>query len=286
MRIAFIVQRYGLEILGGSEYHCRLIAERMAGRRCEVDVLTTCARDYISWANEYPEGPEQINGVTVRRFANDRTRDIEAFNRFSDWIFQHPHTRDDELSWLEQQGPWCPALVEHVARTAHTYDALIFFTYLYAPTVLSVGIDPGRSILVPTAHDEPAIHLDIYRQMFRTPAAIAFNTEIEKAFLGKTFEFNAIAAETVGCGVDLLGGQPQANHHPPKGFPGRPVRHIWRPHRSWQGLRRSDRSFRSVQRGRGRGITGAHGLEAHAAARSFPGCITPACCLKQTGSLH
>ena len=222
MRIAFIVQRYGLEILGGSEYHCRLIAERMAGRRCAVDVLTTCARDYISWANEYPEGPEQINGVTVRRFANDRTRDIEAFNRFSDWIFQHPHTRDDELSWLEQQGPWCPALVAHLARTAHTYDALIFFTYLYAPTVLSVGIDPGRSILVPTAHDEPAIHLDIYRQMFRTPAAIAFNTEIEKTFLSKTFEFNAIATETVGCGVDLLGGQPHANHRPPKGIPAGP----------------------------------------------------------------
>ena len=84
------------------------------------------------------------------------------------------------------------------------YDALIFFTYLYAPTVLGLEIDPARSILVPTAHDEPAIHLGIYREMFAKPAAVAFNTEVEKNFLKTTFEFRAAAEETVGCGVDLL----------------------------------------------------------------------------------
>ena len=206
MRIGFVVQRYGAEILGGSEYHCRLIAERVALRH-DVEVITTCARDYVTWKNDYPEGSDRIRGVTVRRFANAHSRDIGAFNRYSDWIFSNDHTRDDELRWLEMQGPWSPALLEYLRRHHRSYDALVFFTYLYAPTVLGLEIDPGRSILVPTAHDEPAIHLSIYRDMFRLPAAIAFNTESEKNFLKTTFEFRASLEETVGCGVDLLQGE-------------------------------------------------------------------------------
>ena len=215
MKIAFIVQRYGAEILGGSEYHCRLIAERVALKH-DVDVLTTCARDYITWENDYPEGTDRIRGVTVRRFKNARTRDINTFNQYSDWIFNHPHTRDDEMSWHEQQGPWSPDLVNHLTKHHRSYDALIFFTYLYAPTVLGLQIDPSRSILVPTAHDEPAIRLGIYREMFAKPAAVAFNTEVEKNFLKTTFEFRAAAEETVGCGVDLLQDAVQVDEPEPE----------------------------------------------------------------------
>ncbi|HTM30300.1 MAG TPA: glycosyltransferase family 4 protein [Vicinamibacterales bacterium] len=215
MKIAFIVQRYGAEILGGSEYHCRLIAERMAAKH-DVDVLTTCARDYITWKNEYPEGADRIRGVTVRRFANSRTRDIKSFNQYSDWIFHNEHSRDDEMRWLEEQGPWSPALMDYLSRHHKAYDALIFFTYLYSPTVLGLGLDPARSILVPTAHDEPAIYLGVYREMFAQATAVAFNTEVEKHFLKTTFDMRLIAEETVGCGVDLLQDEPLQPHEEPE----------------------------------------------------------------------
>jgi glycosyltransferase involved in cell wall biosynthesis len=202
VKIAFIVQRYGADILGGSEYHCRLIAERMAQRH-DVEVLTTCARDYVTWKNEYAEGVDRVRGVTVRRFANARTRDIEAFNRYSDWIFNYEHTPADEREWLEQQGPWCPALQEYLERHEGQYDFLIFFTYLYAPTVLGLQVAPHKSILVPTAHDEPAIRLGIYRDVFARPAGMAYNTEVERRMLIDRFEVGAIAQDTIGCGVDL-----------------------------------------------------------------------------------
>src|SRR5882762_9588647 len=109
MKLALVIQRYGAEVLGGSEQLCRLLAERLAAQH-EVDVLTTCARDYVTWKNEYPEGTDRIRGVTVRRFANAGTRD-KSFNRYSEWIYSNAHSRADEMEWLKQQGPWCPGLI-------------------------------------------------------------------------------------------------------------------------------------------------------------------------------
>jgi glycosyltransferase involved in cell wall biosynthesis len=107
------------------------------------------------------------------------------------------------MEWLKQQGPWCPALQEYLERNAQNYDILIFFTYLYAPTVLGLKADPSKSILVPTAHDEPAIRLGIYKDVFSLPAGFAYNTDVERAFLQQTFDIRAIAGDVVGCGVDL-----------------------------------------------------------------------------------
>ncbi len=207
MRIAFIVQRYGAEVLGGSEHLCRLVAERLASQH-EVDVLTTCARDYVTWKNEYPEGADRIRGVTVRRFANAQTRDMAAFNRYSEWIYNNPHSRADEIEWLKQQGPWCPALVEHVKRHQQHYDVLVFFTYLYAPTVFGLDVAPARSILVSTAHDEPPIRLDIFREVFSKPAAICYLTESERAFVHEQFRDRPLLEEVAGVGVDIPQQQP------------------------------------------------------------------------------
>ena len=202
MRIAFIVQRYGTEILGGPEYACRLTAERLAERH-DVDVVTTCARDSATWRNEYAEGADRVRGVTVRRFANSHVRDVAEFTRYSDWIVQNPHTPADEMDWLKRQGPWSPGLLEYLKRHHKQYEALIFYNFLYAPTVLGLQIDPGRSILVPAAHDIPSIHLEIYRDVFRLPKAIGYLSEPERRFVTERFDRHAAVEETIGCGVDL-----------------------------------------------------------------------------------
>jgi len=207
MKLAFVIQRYGAEVLGGAEQLCRLVAERL-GAEHDVEVLTTCARDYITWKNEYAEGTDRVRGVTIRRFANSRTRDIEAFNRYSDWIFNNPHTRADEMEWLKQQGPWCPPLIEHLQRNHQQYDVLVFFTYLYATTVQGIEINPGRSIVVPTAHDEPAITLEIFKNVFTRPAALCYLTDSERKFVQQQFPDRPLLEELIGVGIDIPQQQP------------------------------------------------------------------------------
>jgi glycosyltransferase involved in cell wall biosynthesis len=209
MKIAITIQRYGAEVLGGAEHLCRLVAERLALQH-DVEVLTTCARDYVTWRNEYQEGTDRIRGVTVRRFPTTQTRDNDSFNRQSDWIFDHAHSRSDELDWLKQQGPWCPALIEHLRRQQHQYDVLLFFTYLYAPTVLGLEVNPSKSILVPTAHDEPAISLGIYRDVFSRPAAILYLTHSEQRLVETRFSERPLLEDVVGVGVEI----PQPQPHP------------------------------------------------------------------------
>jgi glycosyltransferase involved in cell wall biosynthesis len=207
MKLAFIVQRYGSEVLGGSEQLCRLVAERLAAQH-DVEVLTTCARDYVTWKNEYPEGSDRVRGVTVRRFATAKTRDLESFNRYSEWIFANAHSRADEMEWLKQQGPWCPALIDHLKRQHQQYDVLIFFTYLYATTVLGTEVSPGRSVLVSTAHDEPAIKLEIFKDLFGRVAALCYLTESEKQFVQRQFPDRPLLEELTGVGVDIPQQQP------------------------------------------------------------------------------
>src|SRR5678815_3113782 len=109
LKLGFVVQRYGAEIAGGAEYHCRLIAELLKDH-AEVEVFTTCALDYVEWKNHYEEGETVLNGVRVQRFKVTRQRNILRFASLSEAIARPEHGAADEEEWMDEQGPCSPAL--------------------------------------------------------------------------------------------------------------------------------------------------------------------------------
>jgi glycosyltransferase involved in cell wall biosynthesis len=209
LRLAFVVQRYGAEIDGGAERDCQRVAEALAPHH-DVEVLTTCARDYLTWKNVYPPGVETIQGVRVRRFAVDRPRRVRAFGRYADWLYATPHTFFDEAEWIRRQGPLALSLVDWLRAHADDHDAFVFFTYLYLPTILGLPLVAHKAVLVPTAHDERPIYLDLFRSLFRVPRALVFHVEEERAFVEARFHTAHIPSAVIGGGVDPgPGGEPE-----------------------------------------------------------------------------
>jgi glycosyltransferase involved in cell wall biosynthesis len=200
--IGFVVQRYGKDVIGGSESLARNLAERLVKEGFRVIVFTTCARDYLTWRNEYAAGGSILQGVLIRRFPVLRERNIDDFNRFSDGFFAAAAADRDEQKWLETQGPFCPALVEALAAEQKNIDLFFFFTYLYYPTVIGSGVVDKPVVLFPTAHDEAPIYLAAMRRLFSRPQALFFLTHAEMELTQRLFSPPGMM-RLVRTGVDI-----------------------------------------------------------------------------------
>jgi glycosyltransferase involved in cell wall biosynthesis len=202
MKLAFVVQRYGLEINGGAELHCRWVAEHIK-KYNEVEVLTTCAFDYVTWNNHYPEGEDLINGIPVKRFPVIRPRNPERFGRIQNHILENEHTSDEELMWIEEEGPLTPALVDYIRGHKDDYDYFIFFSYRYYHSYWGINALPYQSILVPTAEHDAVIHLNLFKELFRKPRIIIYNSIEEKNMINTISRNQGVLGEVVGVGTEI-----------------------------------------------------------------------------------
>jgi len=200
--LAFVIQRYGADVDGGAEQHCRELARRAAAR-WPVEILTTCARDYVTWNNSFPPGESQEDGISVRRFAVQRSRDIGSFNKSTSALLGEiaPSTAAQH-KWVKEQGPYCPALLSYLARHSASYSSVIFYTYLYYPTVYGLKLLRGRGVFVPTAHDEPVARLPIYRRVFHEAGGFLFLTEPERQFVERRFGSAGRPQGILGTGIE------------------------------------------------------------------------------------
>ncbi|MCD7811788.1 MAG: glycosyltransferase family 4 protein [Ruminococcus sp.] len=204
-KIALVNQRYGLEVNGGSEYYTRLIAERLTSDY-EVDVITTKALDYTTWANHYECDEETINGVHVLRFPVERERaaDFNEYNgEYLSYIQSHERDISKEEIWFGKQGPYCPKAIEYIRESRDKYDVFIFVTYLYYLSVKGIPEVADKAIFIPTAHEEPFIHFKTFESIFKLPAAYVFLTDEEKSLVQKLFGCGDIPCGVMGTGVEV-----------------------------------------------------------------------------------
>jgi glycosyltransferase involved in cell wall biosynthesis len=202
VKLAVVVQRYGADINGGAELHARYIAERLS-RHADVEVVTTCARDYVTWRNELPAGTEQVNRVTVRRFPVRQERRPHVFGRRSEHVFRHEHSLADELRWLDSEGPSSPAMIDYLVRSGEAFDFALFFSYRYYHAFHGARRLAQKAILVPTAERDPAIGLGIFGPLFRGIRAVMYNSHEERAMIHAATHNEDVPGVVVGVGSDV-----------------------------------------------------------------------------------
>jgi glycosyltransferase involved in cell wall biosynthesis len=203
MKIALVVQRCGTEVNGGAESLCLQIAQHLAPSAV-TEILTTCALDYMTWENFYPEGTEKIGSTVVRRFRVDRPRDVAAFNQLSGQLNskRDKTTLSEQEDWMRAQGPMSSGLLDYLPAAKGSYDAFIFFGYLYATTYFGLPLVRDKAWLEPLAHDEWTIYFRMWDAFFALPKGFIFNTQAERSFLRRRFPGNSLAGPIAGIGID------------------------------------------------------------------------------------
>ena len=204
LSLAIVVQRYGADINGGAELHARYIAEHLAPH-ADIRVLTTCARDYLTWRNELPPGSTEINGIAVERFpvSRERARDLLEFGLHSTRVFHQHHSLDDELAWLDVQGPVCPGLLRRVADAGGEFDFVIAFSLRYPTAFHAARLAPDRTVLVPTMEKESAMGLSLLPPVLRGVRAIMYNSLEEQHQLQALSGNQHVPGVVVGIGSDI-----------------------------------------------------------------------------------
>lgn len=201
MRIAFVIQRYGPEVRGGSELHCRWLAEHLAPAHT-VEVFTTQAVDYLEWDNALPRGSSSVGGVRVHRFPVKKRR-LRELAGLSERVFSGPHTRDEEEAWFRANGPDSPALLDALVEARDRFDRFVFYCFRYYHVF--AGLPPLRekAILVPTAEEDPALSLGLAHELLRMPRGLVYLTPEEKTLVEEASGNGGLPSVTIGSGLDL-----------------------------------------------------------------------------------
>lgn len=207
--IAFVVQRFGKNIVGGAESHCLSLVDKLS-KTHDVTVYTTTSRDYQKWDSFYPEGETKVEGTTIKRFAPQRQRAaylgiLSRILFFSSKKFNLPDFLKGwlELFWIRSQGPYCPKLVADLEASREKFDDVYLMTYLYYPSLISALSIKG-CIFIPTAHDEPPFYFMNVGNALRNCKKIYANTLSEKKLIEQTHQIHPKNIEVVGVGIDPI----------------------------------------------------------------------------------
>lgn len=202
--IGLVPPRYGDEVIGGAEAVMAEIAHGLAARGWQVEIITTCAKDHFTWANEYPAGVSQDGAVTIRRFPAEITTPRAERAELGAAIHRgDPVDITAQQRWMNddlRSSEMFHYLLDHASE----YRALVFAPYLFWTTFACGQLAPERTILMPCLHDEPEAALELFQPLFEGARGIWFLSEPEAELATRLFNL-PVQQAVVGAGIAPVG---------------------------------------------------------------------------------
>lgn len=202
-RLGFVPARYGNGVVGGAEAVLREMAHGLAQRGWDVEILTTCARDHFTWANEFAPGTEEVaDGVVLRRFPTVISTPRAERAALGAAIHAGVDLRLAEQERWINDDVRVPELFHYLLDEAERYRALVFAPYLFWPAFACGQVSPDRTILMPCLHDEPEAQLEIFRPIFSGSRRLWFLSDPERDLAERIFPRLA-PHEVIGSGLTV-----------------------------------------------------------------------------------
>lgn len=204
MRFLFTVQRYHDEIVGGSEAATKQLAERLVADGHRVDVVTSCSIDHRTWSNELDRGLTELNGVRVHRLPTHYERTARNFERLNQRMISPSGAMPwEQTLWSRRLGPNLDGFELWIDQHAAEYDLAISMTYMYPTSSIGLPLLSRRvpTIMFPTAHDESAYRMPLFRSLALLASGIACLTPEEEDLVHRVSKPRC-PISTVGLGFD------------------------------------------------------------------------------------
>lgn len=202
MKIAFVIPWYG-NIPGGAETECRRTAENLFKSGMEVEVLTTCVKEFMSnWNKDfYREGIYDVNGIKVRRFKS-RQRNTRLFDKINIKLMHNQKISPQEEIQFITEMVNSDNLYKYINDNKSDYDYFIFLPYMFGTTYFGSKTCPEKSILIPCLHDESYAQMNIYRDMLEKASGVIFLSEPEFKLASRLFKLSSKKTAVLGAGID------------------------------------------------------------------------------------
>lgn len=202
-KIAFVIPWYGKNISGGAENECKGIAEHLHKAGVNVEILTTCVKDFNSdWnRNYYKEGIEIINEIPVRRF-KVRKRNAVAFDEVNYKLMNKLPISSEEEDIFFREMINSKELEKYIYENQNNYKEFVFIPYMFGTTYNGIKMCPSNSVLISCLHDESYAYMKKTKEMFESVKKIVFLAKPEYELANRLYDLKNVKQEILGAGLE------------------------------------------------------------------------------------